>query len=659
LGLLGVLAFAHPAQADVVSIAPDFDCSYNDRTEATDCSGSLEAGYSGTDAVWREHFWLQFDLAEHVPNGAEIVSAKLRLTGTYSTSTPDPAFLGASAGDPEATEAKVRSSLAQPSGPFVWDLTARARNSVASDLYVELAPVPPTSLVPANWSFASSEALDASTRPVLEVEYLLACPSDPYAAAQSSSASTVYAWNAVLMDAYRFDTAPRPPTRLSRAGAMMHIALFDTLNSVFFAKLEDLATGAPGLAETCGWTSYQVLAETPASTHADLAAGFAARNVLQALFPARSSQVAAAFVAMHGNGPYQAAAQALGQHVASRILTARANDGAGASMSYTPASSTPGAWRPTPTLSTEAPCTSAVSPGWGNVAPFALTSASQFRQPLPGGYSTYSSLLASSFYANQVNEVKAKGRAPRSTSTRTVDEEHAAWFWANDLDLTYKPPGQLLQHTREVAQTQPAAQTTGDPATFFKTWSQQGIRVSRLFAEVSIAMADAAIAAWDQKYLTPIDLWRPSDAIHGAGTDGNSATINDDPNWQPLSADRNDVSFSPCFPAWVSGHATFGGAWSRVMENEFRDAQFTSPFPLTLTTEDPHAVRMGDTDRVFASFAQAGEENALSRIWLGVHYRVDAVDGVATGRQVADQVNATKLRWRQKCANWSCTTPIN
>lgn len=246
------------------------------------------------------------------------------------------------------------------------------------------------------------------------------------------------------------------------------------------------------------------------------------------------------------------------------------------------------------------------------------------------------------------------GNRDDMASNRTTDQEEAAFFWANDLIHTYKPPGQLLEHTRIVAESQPAAATSGTPADFFEDWSRQGIRVSRLFALVSLGMADGAIAAWDMKFLTSIDLWRPISAIR-------EAAVNADPYWEPLSRDRDEISFNPCFPAWVSGHATFGGAWSRVLENEFKHADFDDPFPLTLTTEDPHseiATNVFDT-RVFDSFAEAAEENASSRIWLGVHYRIDAEGGLATGRSVADHVSEHALRWRQGCVGWACAEPIN
>lgn len=96
------------------------------------------------------------------------------------------------------------------------------------------------------------------------------------------------------------------------------------------------------------------------------------------------------------------------------------------------------------------------------------------------------------------------------------------------------------------------------------------------------------------------------------------------------------------------------------MENEFQFASYDDPFPLTLTTEDPHsetAPNVFDT-RDFNSFAAAAEENANSRIWLGVHFRYDAEDGLETGRNVADHVAETRLRWAKTCAGWSCTTPI-
>jgi hypothetical protein len=329
--------------------------------------------------------------------------------------------------------------------------------------------------------------------PRLEVEYFVGCPSDPYAAAQTSSKDTVYDVNEMVLNVFR---EGGPPTALSRAGAMAFIGVYDVFNSVFFAKLEDLSTGNPTSTQVCGWEPFSVLADADPSTNTRLAAGIAARDILLYALPNRTTKINSEYSRLFGSETPQTAAEKLGEFVADEVIADRTGDGSG-STSYTSASTTAGAWRPTPSLSTSpgTTCnadTNAVSAGWGNVTPFAMTSGSQFRQTLPGGYTSYSALLASSYYANQVNEVKAYGGA--TGSMRALPETKLAWFWANDLDGTYKPPGQLLEHTKSVAQSQASAVTSGDPDDFFEDWSRQGIRVARLFAEVGVAMADSAIA---------------------------------------------------------------------------------------------------------------------------------------------------------------------
>lgn len=158
-------------------------------------------------------------------------------------------------------------------------------------------------------------------------------------------------------------------------------------------------------------------------------------------------------------------------------------------------------------------------------------------------------------------------------------------------------------------------------------------------------MADAAIAAWDRKDDTPIDLWRPETAIALADADNNPAT-DPDTTWQPLSADRSGVHFSPCWPAWISGHAALSGAWAGVMRTEFGDR-----VSFTATTKDPHAV--GVTRR-FSSFTAAATENARSRIYLGVHYQFDADDGLATGLSIGDHIGHTQLRFESRDCRRSC-----
>src|SRR5262249_61118790 len=133
-----------------------------------------------------------------------------------------------------------------------------------------------------------------------------------------------------------------------------------------------------------------------------------------------SQRTGAPLAALAGNPAGQLAAQ--------QMINARNNDGSNNNTPYTPGTE-PGAWRPTGSNGCNP-----VTPNWGLVRPFALTSGSQFLPPRPGGFSTYPDLLQSSLYATQVNEVKQLGRF--DSATRTPEQTTIALFWSNDVDGT-------------------------------------------------------------------------------------------------------------------------------------------------------------------------------------------------------------------------------
>jgi len=423
----------------------------------------------------------------------------------------------------------------------------------------------------------------------------VAISAGPASAADgTATVATVTYWNNVLLEAFRRQGGA--PTPLARAAAIMHAGVFDVLNSAHWQRRGGIGTLYPGYLQGDAETQSNTpgIFATVSDVDDNLAAGLAARDLLAFALPGQQSFAQQKFAERHGSAS-QAAASSLATRVVNVFTSARSNDGANAPGSYTP-DGVPGAWRPTGNG-----CVTAATPHWGNVQPFGIKPP---RPGLPGGYTTYAALLSSSLYASQFNEVKSLGRS--LGSTRTADQTQAAFFWANDLDGTYKPPGHLLAITAGFSTTNVLAR-------------------SRLFTRVSLAMADAAVTAWDAKYNSPIDLWRPETAIQEAGTDNNPSTVADS-GWRPLSKDRAGVNFSPCFPAWVSGHATFAAAWAEVMEELGTAVSFTA------STEDPHAVGVS---RTFSSFRQAATENARSRVYLGVHYQFDADDGLAAGYAVA------------------------
>jgi hypothetical protein len=426
------------------------------------------------------------------------------------------------------------------------------------------------------------------------------------AAPPASLNDEILRWTYYVQDVIR--RVGGAPTTLSANIAMMYLAAYDAVNSI-------TPVGQPYRRQLTDGPRCNTMPAAERQRCLDAAINWAAATVLERVFPAQASFVQSSRGtedARIGAGTAADIGRAIGGQAGNELLNARANDNSQSSTPY-PDGTEPGAWRRTPIG-----CPTALSPNWGAVRPFAISNGSAFRPPRPGGFSSYPALLSSSLYAQQVNEVQSLGRF--NSTTRTAAQTQIAFFWANDVDGTYKPPGQHLDHTRIVSQ-------------------QRGLTLqqnARLFGLVATAMADAAIVAWDSKYLTPIDLWRPETAITLAATDNNPAT-NPDASWAPLSVLPNGQRFSPCFPAYTSGHATFGGAWAAVMRLFFGADNIS----FTGTTDDPNAAGV---TRQFSSFTAAATEDARSRIFLGVHYQFDADFGRSSGNAVGEFVVNNVLR---------------
>jgi 6-phosphogluconolactonase (cycloisomerase 2 family) len=409
-------------------------------------------------------------------------------------------------------------------------------------------------------------------------------------------ADAITHWNDVLLEVVR--QVGGFPGPVARGGAMMHGAMYDAVNSIA------PSTHAP----------YNVSVPAAPTASIDAAIAHAAHDTLAAAFPTTTvpldMRLSDAINALPA-GADVAGGQAVGQAAAAAMIAMRRGDGADDPAPYVNGTQ-PGDWRPT----SSGP---AGTPNWGNLRPFVMPFNQSFRPARPGGFASKPEMLQSVEYAAQFNDVKTLGRF--DSAVRTDEQTEIARFWANDLDGTYKPPGQLFTITKIVAE-------------------QRGLNVvqnARLFALVALAMADAAIVAWDSKYDTFLDLWRPESAITLASTDGNRATSQDS-DWLPLSNNPVGGHFSPPFPAYTSGHATLGGVHAAIMRRFFGSDNVT----FTATTEDPN-LPAGVT-RTFNSFTEAARENARSRIYNGVHFQWDGDNGFLSGSALGEFVYANVLR---------------
>jgi hypothetical protein len=316
------------------------------------------------------------------------------------------------------------------------------------------------------------------------------------------------------------------------------------------------------------------------------AADAAAHTALVGLYPAQQSVLDADYAAELAKVPDGTAKDQgvrVGVQVAHDLLAIRADDGSNVTPPPFVPGTNPGDYRPTPPN-----FPTPVFTTWGQVTPFVLESGNQFRPAAPPA-------LTSPEYATALNEVQSLGSA--TSTTRTADQTVIGKFWA--------PP--IQNFWNQIAQTVAAGHHSDLPTT------------ARLFAALNLSFADSAIAFYDAKYT--YRLWRPVTAIRLADSAGNPQTIAD-PNWIPLAGN------TPADPSYPGAHSTISAAAADVLESFYGNNQqfsVTSPALPGIT-------------RSFQSFSGAVGEAGLSRIYAGVHTRIDHQAGLKLGNDVADFV---------------------
>ena len=353
------------------------------------------------------------------------------------------------------------------------------------------------------------------------------------------------------------------PFQASRVLALESIAVLDTIKSL---------AGAP---------AYLVRLAAPRGLPVGPAVSAAAHRVLSQLFPERRpalDDALAAALADDPPGPAQIQAMAFGRTMADNVLAARSGDGWNAKPGLSRAGNAPGQWRPTPP-----DYLPPVEVQWAFLKPFALLGPAQFR---PLGPPAVNSIA----FWDAKSVLVSLGSA-RSTS-RTPEQTEIALYWA-DGPGSFTSPGHWNTIATDILR--PLRRGMGIEA--------------EVFAELNVALADAAVAAADTKYNWWT--WRPVTTF-AVGGDGDRPI----PGWMPLLE-------TPNHPSYISGHSTFSGAAATVLTAWFGTSKFASSGP-----------GLPGVRRVFSSFQQAAEEAGDSRVFGGIHFPFENTDGLAVGRAV-------------------------
>jgi len=436
------------------------------------------------------------------------------------------------------------------------------------------------------WSYAKSKAhkLTVLTSTLVFLVAASSCQKSTFKNPSVASPETVLAWNEIATQAFiHFPEQPAPPPMIeSRVYAMVNIAMHDALNNII-KKYKTYA-----------------LSSMDKAANPDAAVAQAAYDVLIAEAPwYKSSYDSLLTVSLSAviKSDSKAKGIALGHASALAIKNNRMNDGsATAQFQYTPGN-LPGQYQFTAPFDA-APFNGFYAiPGWGKVKPFGLTSAAQFRPGAP-----YS--ILSNEYATDFNEIKNLGSI--NSTLRTADQTHLALFWMESSPIGWNRIARII--------------ITNQHGNNMDAW-----KVARLLALLQIVEADAYIGSCEAK--TFYNFWRPVTAIHNAATDGNPDT-SPDPNWEVLAFPTPPIADYP------SAHATAGGAAASVISAFFGKDKIS--FTTTSTTNSG--------TRSFSSLSQAAMENALSRIYIGYHFRNAVMQGKTLGYNIGDYIFAHYLQ---------------
>ena len=367
-----------------------------------------------------------------------------------------------------------------------------------------------------------------------------------------------------------------------RTAAMMHLAIHDALNSIdpryaTYLPVEPVETADP-------------LAAVASAAHA----------VALDQYPEQAGQFdeeLSRWLGGREEAPARVQGIEAGRRSAERILAARRGDGWDNEAEYQWHPMGPGVYAEFAEHS-GTPEGFVFGSGWATAAPFMLESPSQFRSPPPPE-------ITSAEYTSAFLEVKELGR--HESASRTPDQSHLAMWWKDFAENSHNRLARQLASEGEM-----------------ELWDG-----ARMFALLNMGIYDAYVNVFENKF--HFNHWRPYTAIRWAANDGN-------PDTEPDAEWNNLHRHTYAFPSYPSAHGTACAAAMTVLADSFGDDH---PFTMTTAAVDEAGpfsgkIAMDPPTREFDSFSSAAMECAMSRLYLGIHFRYDSVAGNELGGSIGE-----------------------
>ena len=237
------------------------------------------------------------------------------------------------------------------------------------------------------------------------------------------------------------------------------------------------------------------------------------------------------------NGAAKTAGIDLGNYVAQQYITSHQNDGWNLPDAYTPTVG-PGHWSTDPMVAPN--IQKGWGSDWGSVNPWAMPNPDYFDSATPFTIAD----MNTQRYTDAFNEVKAYGS--RVSAVRTATQTATGLFWAYDRPGTGAPPVLFIENMVDIGESdrQHAGRQRADVC------HGVGVAGGRNHCGLGHQVRGRSLAA-HHGHPRRGERRQPE---HGRRSD-----------WEYLGAPGNDPGsatddFTPPFPAYVSGHATMGGA---------------------------------------------------------------------------------------------------